>query len=138
MLAAAFRLLVGLKSLLEKHTVDFESKRQYILNVRKRPSNACKGGEEGIVVVRRNVKRTRSWQMTIDGPRAAIDTLIIGILYLLMLSLMTMNTGYCISIVSGTVLGNLAVRRYSGESLSRRAIGFTFAVVAIVVAGDLY
>jgi hypothetical protein len=55
-----------------------------------------------------------------------------------MLPLMTMNTGYCLSILFGTVLGNLAVRRYSDKALSRRTIGFVVIIVVVIMAGDLY
>lgn len=85
MLAAVFRLLISFKSLLENHQVDFESNQQYILRVRKpkRTRNACKGATEDSVVVSRNVKRARAWQMTVDGPKAAIDAVMISVLYFL-------------------------------------------------------
>jgi hypothetical protein len=85
MLAAVFRLVIGIKSLLENHQVDFESNQQYILHVRKpkRTRSACKGVKEDSIVVSRNVKRARAWQMTVDGPSAAIDAVMIGVLYLL-------------------------------------------------------
>jgi hypothetical protein len=85
MLAAVFRLLIGLKSLLENHQVNFGSNQQYILNIRKpkRTRSACIGVKEDSIVVSRNFKRTRAWKMTVDGPRAAIDTVMIGVLYLL-------------------------------------------------------
>ena len=41
------------------------------------------GVEEDIMVVRKHMKAARWWRITIDGPRAAIDTVIAGILYLL-------------------------------------------------------
>ncbi len=55
-----------------------------------------------------------------------------------MCSLMTMNPGYCLSTLSGIVLGNFAVRIYSDKSLSRRTIGFVVIVAAVIVADDLY
>jgi hypothetical protein len=82
MLAAIFRLLIGLKSLLENYQVDFESDQQYILRP-KRTGSAGKGVKEDIIVVSRNARRARAWQMTVDGPRAAIDAVMIGVLYLL-------------------------------------------------------
>lgn len=87
-LAAIFRFLLAFKSVLEKRGMDAEGHRRYTVNVRKtstgaRTSSDFKGVGEGIIVVRRHVKRMRSWQTTIDGPRAAIDTVIIGVLYLL-------------------------------------------------------
>jgi hypothetical protein len=50
--------------------------------------------------------------------------------------LMTMNTGYYLSILLGIVLGNLAVRRYSNESLTRRTMGFIVVVVAVIISSD--
>ena len=49
---------------------------------------------------------------------------------------MTMNTGYYLSILLGIVLGNLAVRRYSNESLTRRTMGFIVVVVAVIISSD--
>ncbi|PMD42141.1 hypothetical protein L207DRAFT_380323, partial [Hyaloscypha variabilis F] len=114
MLAAVFRLLLSFKSFLENHQVDFDSNQQYTLHVKRyqRTRSACEGATQDTVVVSRNVKRDREWQMTVDGPRAAIDAVIIGVLHLLMGPLITMNTGYYLSILFGIVLGNLAVRRY--------------------------
>lgn len=41
------------------------------------------GVEENVMVVRKHIKRTIPWNITINGPRAAINTAIAGILYLL-------------------------------------------------------
>lgn len=88
MLAVVFRFLVAFKSVLEKHRMDVEGNRRYIVTVRKpstgeRISSDSKCVEEHIIAVRRRVKHIRSWQMATDGPRAAVDTVIIGVLYLL-------------------------------------------------------
>ncbi len=52
--------------------------------------------------------------------------------------IMTMNAGYCLSIIFGIVLGNLAVRSYSDKILSRRTIGFVVVMAAVIIAGDWY
>lgn len=140
MLAAVFRLLLSFKSFLENHQADSESNQQYTLHVRRgeRTRSAFTGATQDTVVVSRNFKRAREWQMAVDGPRAAIDAVIIGVLYLLMGPLMTMNAGYYLSILFGIVLGNLAVRRYCNENLTKRTIGFIVIVVAVIISSDWY
>ena len=50
---------------------------------------------------------------------------------------MTMNAGYFVSILFGTVLGNLTVRKYSDKTLSRRTIGFVVVMAALIMANNL-
>jgi len=82
MLAAVFRLLIGLQSFLENHQVDLKSSPQYMLKPIRARRNST-GVEEDSIVMTRNTRRARAWQMTVDGPRAAIHTVMICVLYLL-------------------------------------------------------
>jgi hypothetical protein len=97
LLAVIFRFLIAFKSVLENRWIDAELNRRYVV-IRRKPaakeptSSDLKskialltenGVEEDVMVVRRQIKGTMPWSITTDGPRAAIDTLIVGILYLL-------------------------------------------------------
>lgn len=127
-LAAIFRFLIAFKSMLEKRWIDVEVNRRYVAvtrkpNTKERISSNAEssralltenGVEEDVIVVRRHMKGVRPWRITTDGPRAAIDTVIAGVLFLLMLAIMTMNVGYLLSVLCGTFLGSLAVGRYGG------------------------
>lgn len=95
-LAVIFRFLIVFKSVLENRWIDAEFNRRYIVtrkaNSKERISSdpdskrallTENGVEEDVMVVRKHIKRARPWSITTDGPRAAIDTVIAGILYLL-------------------------------------------------------
>lgn len=56
---------------------------------------------------------TRPWRFSTDGPRALLDVVVVGVGYLMMLAVMTMNVGYFMSILGGTFLGSLIVGRYA-------------------------
>lgn len=96
-LAVIFRFLNAFKAVLEERWIDAELNRRYVVVIRK-PNTKDRigsnsnskialltenGVEEDVVVVRKHIKGTIPWNITVDGPRAAIDTAIAGILYLL-------------------------------------------------------
>jgi hypothetical protein len=96
-LAVIFRFLIAFKAVLEERWIDAELNRRYVVVIRK-PNTKDRigsnsdskialltenGVEEDVVVVRKHIKGTMLWNITVDGPRAAIDTAIAGILYLL-------------------------------------------------------
>jgi hypothetical protein len=96
-LAVIFRFLIAVKSVLEHRWIDAELNRRYVVVRRKvdtkervssdsdskRALLTENGVEEDVMIVRKHVKGVRPWRITTDGPRAAIDTVIAGILYLL-------------------------------------------------------
>lgn len=96
-LAVIFRFLIAFKSVLEERWIDAEFSRRYVVimrkpNAKERISSDSdskisllteNGVEEDVMVVRKHMKGTMPWSITTDGPRAAIDTVIAGILYLL-------------------------------------------------------
>jgi hypothetical protein len=96
-LAIIFRFLVAFESVLEERWIDAELNRRYVVIIRKpntkervssdsdskRPLLTENGVEEDVMVVRKHMKGTMRWSINTDGPRAAIDVVIAGILYLL-------------------------------------------------------
>ena len=96
-LAVIFRFLIAFKSVLEHRWIDAELNRRYVVVRRnvdtkervssdsdpKRALLTENGVEEDVMIVQKHVKGVRPWRITTDGPRAAIDTVIAGILYLL-------------------------------------------------------
>merc|ERR1712000_459176 len=107
-LGVILRSLAAVKSVLERRWIDAE------LNKSSKGILTENGVEKHVMVVRRHLNGARPWRITVDGPRAAIDTLIAGVLYLIMLSIMSMNVGYFLSVLGGIFLGSLAVGRYGG------------------------
>lgn len=94
-LGALARCLIAVKAVLERRWIDAELNSRYIV-VKTNPENGIgsnsqpdkavlseNGIEKDVIVVRRHMNSARPWRITIDGPRAAIDTLIAGVLYLM-------------------------------------------------------
>ncbi|EWZ78567.1 hypothetical protein FOCG_18073 [Fusarium oxysporum f. sp. radicis-lycopersici 26381] len=95
-LGVILRSLVAAKSVLEKRWIDAELHSQYVV-VKRTPSNECissdlestkgllteNGVEKDVIVVQRHMEGARPWRITIDGPRAAIDTVIAGVFIVL-------------------------------------------------------
>ncbi|KAH8654668.1 Ctr copper transporter [Ilyonectria robusta] len=123
------RSLVAVKSVLERRWIDADLNSRYVV-VKTNPNNDVSsdaesskgiltenGIEKDVMVVRRHMKGAPTWRITIDGPRAAIDTAIAGVLYLIMLSIMPMNVGYFLAVLGGIFLGSLAFGRFGGLTL---------------------
>ncbi|KAA6413872.1 MAG: Ctr copper transporter [Lasallia pustulata] len=126
-LATIFRVLLAGKHLLEHRWLDRELNRRYVI-VHGKPgvveaakaeeaSNAtlvtARGVEESVRVVRKRTRGVAPWRLSVDAPRAAYATVMVGVAYLLMLAVMTMNVGYFLSVLAGTFVGELAVGRYT-------------------------
>ncbi|CRK14696.1 hypothetical protein BN1723_012582 [Verticillium longisporum] len=89
-LGALARCLVAVKAVLERRWIDADLNSRYIV-VKTNPekyigSNPQSGNsvlsengvEKDIIIVRRHRNGARPWRITVDGPAAAIDTLIAG------------------------------------------------------------
>ncbi|KAL3422333.1 low affinity copper transporter [Phlyctema vagabunda] len=128
-LAVLFRSLLAVKAWKESAWMDAEFNRRYVVVNGKQPkserimddSDSKKmiltenGVEEDVMVVKKKGTTTRPWRMSVDPIRAVLDTVIVGVGYLLMLSIMTMNVGYFASVLGGTFLGSLLLGRYVGS-----------------------
>ncbi|KAJ1335874.1 Ctr copper transporter [Microdochium nivale] len=138
-LAVGFRLLLWGKAAAEARWLDAEMARRYVVVQGKgalaeqitRDSDSRKGTlqllsengvEEDVVVLQKRNGRSpgaasgRPWRMSVDPLRALFDTVIVGVGYMLMLAVMTMNVGYFLSILAGTFVGSLCVGRYTGAA----------------------
>ncbi|KAF2465901.1 Ctr copper transporter-like protein [Lindgomyces ingoldianus] len=73
------------------------------------------GVEERVRVVQAPASHIQPWRFSVDLPRAAVMTVIAGVGYLLMLAVMTFNVGYFISVLGGTLIGELIFGRFNQE-----------------------
>ncbi|KAL7907219.1 Ctr copper transporter [Trichoderma velutinum] len=122
------RLLVAFRIRQERIWSDKDAQRRYVVVNGKEPISerlsrdpdaksmnmmlSENGVEEKVFVVQRKHSTVQPWRFSVDPVRAAMDTVIVGVGYLLMLAVMTMNVGYFMSILGGTFLGSLLVGRY--------------------------
>ncbi|TRX98543.1 hypothetical protein FHL15_000617 [Xylaria flabelliformis] len=125
-LGALFRFLLAGKALAEARWLDAEMRRRYVVvqsklpvseqlsrdDLSKRMTLTENGVEEDVFVVQRTRQIQRPFRLSIDPLRAAFDTVIVGVGYLLMLAVMTMNVGYFLAVLGGTFLGSLLVGRF--------------------------
>ncbi|OJD35294.1 ctr copper transporter [Diplodia corticola] len=127
-LAAVFRGLFAAKQKLEERWLAQALQRRYIVVADKQPAAeriesdddsrtavlTANGVEERVSVAHRlGSGSVQPWRFGVDLPRAAVVTVIVGVGYMLMLAVMTMNVGYFLSVLGGTFLGELAFGRYS-------------------------
>lgn len=126
-LAVFFRSLFALKRLLEVRWLDAAVSRRYVVVAGQTPESermardpdaksatlTTNGVEESVKVVHRPAKVVQPWRFSVDLPRAALTTVIVGVGYMLMLAIMTFNVGYFLSVLAGTFLGEVALGRYT-------------------------
>merc|ERR1711964_597140 len=107
LLAVIFRSLLAVKAWKERAWLDAEFNRRYVTVAGKLPKSerisqdsdskrmvlSENGVEEDVMVVKKRGMGVRPWRITTDPVRAVMDTVIVGVGYLLMLAIMTMNMG---------------------------------------------
>ncbi|KAJ5456385.1 hypothetical protein N7530_011659 [Penicillium desertorum] len=126
-LAIIDRCLVAFKATMERHWLATHLNRRYITvagkgteagNIDSDPDAkvaslvTAQGVEESVKVVHNVTHGPIPWRFSVDLPRALLFLCIVGISYLLMLAVMTMNIGYFCSVLAGAFLGELAVGRF--------------------------
>jgi hypothetical protein len=122
------RLLLALRSIQETRWRNRDARRRYVFAAGKAPLAerlaqnpdakptvviSENGVEETVMVIQQKDEQPRPWRFSVDPVRALLDTVIVGVGYLLMLAVMTMNVGYFMSVLAGVFLGSLAVGRYT-------------------------
>jgi len=125
--AAVYRGLFALKSILEQRWLDAARRRRYITvagqqreseridndaDAKKMVLLTSQGVEEEVRVIARSNRGAMPWRWSTDLPRAFMVLLVTLVGFLLMLAVMTLNTGYFLSILAGVFLGELVVGRY--------------------------
>ncbi|MCJ1409593.1 hypothetical protein MMC19_003674 [Ptychographa xylographoides] len=65
-------------------------------------------------------KTVAVWRWSVNLPRATLATVNQGIAYLLMIAVMTMNTGFFLAVLVGYFIGELCFGRISGASIGKR------------------
>ncbi|KAF2458081.1 Ctr copper transporter family-domain-containing protein [Lineolata rhizophorae] len=130
-LGIVYRCLFAAKQLLERRWHDRAVRRRYVVVADKMSAaeraaspdgdelhakNAVlttHGVQEHVKVLHDDLGEVQPWRFSTDLPRAALVTVIVGVGYLLMLAVMTMNVGYFMSVLAGAFVGDLAVGRYA-------------------------
>ncbi|CAI7568431.1 unnamed protein product [Penicillium palitans] len=126
-LAIIDRCLIAFKATMERHWLATHLNRRYVTvagksseagNIDSDPDAklasliTAQGVEESVKVVHNINRGPIPWRFSVDLPRALLFLCIVGISYLLMLAVMTMNIGYFCSVLGGAFLGELAVGRF--------------------------
>jgi hypothetical protein len=120
-LAMIARVLLAVKARQEARWRDRETHRVYHSSgdaeARKTALSVSDNGvEETVVAVDHRRTAVQPWRLSVDPLRAVLDTVIVGVGYLLMLAVMTMNVGYFLSVLAGVFVGTLAVGRFIHSS----------------------
>ncbi|CDM27364.1 Ctr copper transporter [Penicillium roqueforti FM164] len=126
-LAIIDRCLIAFKVTMERHWLAAHLNRRYVTVAGKSTEAAnidsdpdaklaslitAQGVEESVKVVHNITHGPIPWRFSVDLPRAVLFLGIVGVSYLLMLAVMTMNIGYFCSVLGGAFLGELAVGRF--------------------------
>ncbi|KAL9045278.1 MAG: hypothetical protein Q9214_001658 [Letrouitia sp. 1 TL-2023] len=124
--AFIYRALIAQKSVLERRRLEKERTRR--VQVRESASTSASASTEldnpdtkrtETAPVNASVQRSavRSWRFSVVLPRAAYNTVTTGVGYLLMLAVMTLNVGYFLSVLGGTLAGELVFGPYLSHSV---------------------
>jgi copper transporter 1 len=71
------------------------------------------GVDECVRVVQAAPRGAVPWRFSVDVPRGALVAVQAGVIYLLMVAVMTMNVGYFMAVLAGTLVGEVAVGRFN-------------------------
>ncbi|KAK5944770.1 hypothetical protein PMZ80_001970 [Knufia obscura] len=128
LLAITGRCLLAAKHMLELRWSAAARNRRYVVVAGRTPESGriesdpdakegslvtAQGVEERVKVVQATKQPVIPFRLSVDIPRALMTFVIVGIGYLLMLAVMTMNIGYFMSVLAGAFVGELAIGRYA-------------------------
>ncbi|KAI0163836.1 Ctr copper transporter [Xylariaceae sp. FL1272] len=116
--AIIYRFLLAFRSVVFDHNKNLVS-HTYLAELEKKDSLGAKQirpPQIGNVrqLLRESSERT-PFKVIREAGRALLEVVIVGISYLLMLAVMTMNVGYFLSILAGVFVGTFAVGRLGGS-----------------------
>jgi len=121
-----FRSLLAGKHILEARWADQAWKRRYITvaensafseQLKGDPNSmrgvlTANGVDENVAILMKASHGPQPWRFSVDVPRAFLSMILVGVGYLLMLAVMTLNIGYYFSVLAGAFIGELAVGRF--------------------------
>ncbi|KAK6351644.1 hypothetical protein TWF718_004798 [Orbilia javanica] len=105
-LSIIYRALVAYKSHKESTWRDEERARKVIIAGQFHDDKASTD------VSTREVRGAAPWRWRVDPPRAVLSTINVGLHYLLMFAVMTLNVGYFLAVLFGIFIGDLIFARY--------------------------
>ncbi|KAF3902412.1 hypothetical protein ABW20_dc0110376 [Dactylellina cionopaga] len=106
LLSIIYRALVAYKSHKESLWREDERARKVIIAGQFHDDKASTSVSE------REVKGAAPWRWTVDPVRALLSVVNIGLHYLLMFAVMTLNVGYFFAVLLGVFIGDLIFARY--------------------------
>ncbi|KAK6503596.1 hypothetical protein TWF481_008609 [Arthrobotrys musiformis] len=105
-LSIIYRALVAYKSHKESTWREEEKARKVIIAGQFHDDKASAD------VSTREVRGAAPWRWRVDLPRSLLSTVNIGLHYLLMFAVMTLNVGYFFAVLLGVFIGDLIFARY--------------------------
>ncbi|KAF1345039.1 Ctr copper transporter [Delphinella strobiligena] len=112
-----FRAIIALRSYMEASTWSRSPLSSVPEAYKSFPKSAEDG--DGCAVDTQARATVQPWRVGVEGSRAVLDVMIVGVGYLLMIAVMTMNVGYFLSVLGGTFVGSFLFARFAAARVCR-------------------